>query len=130
MDKKDFDTRLDNLYNQTSLKNIHNKLDYEIRKPLYTGRIQNYHEQYMRTNQFDKNKVLSINKGNVQDLKYYNIRVGREIEKEKSRFNYTIDNHITRRPTEVSGHIFPNNELRVQPNRYVTPGKPKINISI
>ena len=39
------------------------------------------------------------------------------------RYNYALDNHITNKLIDVSGSVFKNSELRVQPFKNTTPAK-------
>lgn len=109
------------LNQQTILKSKYNAMDYRVRTPLYTNRVQEFYTPYVKTNQFDKNTNLIFNQANTQDLVYDKVICGRPETEDKSRFNYAMDQYITKRYVDVSGQSIRNNELRIQPNRYTTP---------
>lgn len=109
------------LNQQTILKSKYNAMDYKKRTPLYTDRIQEFYTPYKKTNQFDNNTGVSINQANTQDLVYDKIICGRPETDDKSRFNYAMDQYITKAPQDISGQAIRNSDLRIQPNRYTTP---------
>lgn len=113
--------RLSQLNQQTKLKSGHERLEKIVRTPLYTQRIQEYPDPYQRTNQLDKNNNLSLFQQNTQNLKYDKVICGRQKPEEKYRYNYAIDKNITNKLVDVSGQMIRNSDLRVQPNRYITP---------
>lgn len=96
-------------------------MDYRVRTPLYTNRVQEFYTPYVKTNQFDKNTNLILNQANTQDLVYDRVICGRPETQDAYRFNYAIHNHITNKVRDISGQAIGNNELRIQPNRYTTP---------
>lgn len=109
------------LNQQTILKSKYNAMDYRVRTPLYTNRVQEFYTPYVKTNQFDINTGLSLNQANTQDLVYDKVICGRPESQEAYRFNYAIDNHITNKVRDISGQAIRNSDLRIQPNRYTTP---------
>jgi len=89
----------------------------------YTGLIQarssaNY--PYQKYNQLDiATHIGSIGKANSQrsDLPTPLIKCNPRHNETASRFNYAYDKQRTTNPTEVSGVLIPNNQLRIIPNR-------------
>lgn len=119
------DERLYQLYQQTLLNDRYEKRDQNVRTPLYTQRINDFKTPYLKTSQLDNNTGLSLFQANTQNLGYDNIICGRPESVGASRYNYAIDNHITNRLVDVSGSIYKNSELRVQPFLNTTPAKNK-----
>ena len=117
------DINLYSLHHQTLLKSKYNTMDYTTKTPLYTPRVQSYQEPYEKVQQLNKNTGLVLNQANTQNLIYDNIICGRPETDDRSRFNYAIDQYITKAVVDVSGQAIRNNELRVQPNKYSTPAK-------
>ena len=117
------DQRLNLLYMQRSLNDKYQIMENTRRVPLYLDRIQAYNEPYVITQQLDRNTIHSLFQANAQKLAYPNIICGRPPIEGKSRYNYAIDNHITNKLVDISGQVFKNSDLRVQPNKYVTPAK-------
>ena len=117
------DERLYQLYQQRLLNDKYQIKENTVRTPLYTKRINDFYTPYVITNQFDKNTNLSLFQANTQNLGYDNIKCGRPESEGSSRFNYAIDNHITNKLIDVSGNIYKNSELRVQPFLNTTPAK-------
>ena len=111
--------RLKILNQQTKLKSGYESLKNIVREPLYTKKIQEFKNPYQTTHQLDFNNGLSLFQNNTQDLKYDKIICGRQLREEKTRFNYAIDNHITNKLVNVSGLMYKNSDLRVQPNRII-----------
>jgi len=89
----------------------------------YTGLIQarssaNY--PYQKYNQLDiATHIGCIGKANSQRsvLPTPLIKCDPRHNETASRFNYAYDKQITTKPTEVSGVLIPNNQLRIIPNR-------------
>ena len=117
------DQRLNLLYQQRILNDKYQMMENTKRVPLYTGRIQAYRQPYVITSQLDKNTGLSLFQANTQKLAYPVIVCGRPAQEDRSRFNYAISNHITHKLVDISGQVFRNSELRVQPNKYSSPAK-------
>ena len=63
------DQRLNHLYAQTHFKSKYNEMDYNIKTPLYTQRMNEFRTPYVRTNQFDKNRVVHYSKRTTKHLK-------------------------------------------------------------
>jgi hypothetical protein len=117
------DTNLQQLYSLTLLKSKYNAMDYKTRTPLYTKRVQSFKDPYEKVRQLDKNTRLIFNQENTQNLKYDNIKCGRPESEGAYRFNYALDQYITKRLVDVSGQYIRNTELRVQPFLNTTPAK-------
>ena len=123
------DERLYQLYQQTLINDKYHVKENTVRTPLYTQRINDFKTPYVITTQFDKNTGLSLFQANTQNLAYENIICGRPESVGASRYNYAIDNHITNKLVDVSGSVFKNSELRIQPYLNTTPSKHKSVVS-
>jgi len=117
------DERLYQLYQQRLLNDKYQIKENTVRTPLYTQRVKDFYTPYVITNQFDKNTNLSLFQENTQPLAYNNIMCQKPPKESSSRFNYALDNHITNKLVDVSGSVFKNSELRVQPFLNTTPAK-------
>jgi hypothetical protein len=117
------DFRMGALHRSIALNDRYDFLERTRRTSLYTKRIQNYKEPYVKTSQLDANNNLSFNQENTQKLSYPNINTGRHPQESKTRYNYAIDNYITNGIVDVSGSLMKNSNLRIQPNIYTTPRK-------
>jgi hypothetical protein len=117
------DFRMGALHRSIALDDRYDFLERTRRTPLYTTRIQNFKDPYVKTSQLDAKNNLSFNQENTQKLSYPNINTGRPPQESKNRYNYAIDNYVTNRVVDVSGSLMKNSNLRIQPNIYTTPGK-------
>ena len=117
------DERLYQLYQQRLLNDKYQVRENTVRTPLYTQRVDDFYTPYVITNQFDKNTGLSLFQANTQNLGYDNIVCQKPPREGASRFNYAMDNHITNRLIDVSGSVYKNSELRIQPFLNTTPAK-------
>lgn len=122
------DKRLYQLCQQRLLKEKYQIRENTVRTPLYTQRVNEFYTPYVISNQFDKNTNLSLFQANTQNLAYDNIICGRPESAGASRFNYAMDNHITNRLVDVSGSVYKNSELRIQPLPQKSANKFKISV--
>jgi hypothetical protein len=100
-----------------------NNLEKTTRVMNYTGRVNLYsnaNNPYQIYSQLDCQTHLGcFGKGNSQPSQLPEPFINCTPRKNDDawRFNYVIDNQITKRLVDVSGKFIPNNQLRIIPNR-------------